>query len=167
MLAASRCSTQACLVMISLSIRRLNSDHRDSAFRGFDVYVGATTVTLLNIGNRGIPKNTCQFWGLISSSVWGALFFCRFSSPLSTLVFFIFFTFLIFLIFSVQVSFALRLCILISLCLRSLFALDLGHVFHVVCVVHLWFASPRCKMCGGANHRNTTHTTSGEIVISL
>ncbi|KAJ7239912.1 hypothetical protein C8J57DRAFT_104087 [Mycena rebaudengoi] len=71
MLAASRCSTQALLVLISLSIRRLIGNHRDSAFRGFDVYVGATTVTLLNIGNGGIPKNTFffRFWGLIFLTV--------------------------------------------------------------------------------------------------
>ncbi|KAJ7819029.1 hypothetical protein B0H13DRAFT_1921930 [Mycena leptocephala] len=31
---------------------------RGSAFQGFDAYVGATTVTLLNIGNGGVPKNT-------------------------------------------------------------------------------------------------------------
>jgi hypothetical protein len=50
--------TQALLVLISLSIRCLIGNHRDSAFRGFDVYVGATMVTLLNIRNGGIPKNT-------------------------------------------------------------------------------------------------------------
>ncbi|KAJ7861286.1 hypothetical protein B0H13DRAFT_1900580 [Mycena leptocephala] len=50
--------TQALLEMITLSIRRMIGDHRDSALRGFDVYLGATTVTLLNIRNGGIPKNT-------------------------------------------------------------------------------------------------------------
>ncbi|KAJ7842001.1 hypothetical protein B0H14DRAFT_2586560 [Mycena olivaceomarginata] len=37
------------LVLISLSIRRLIGNHRGSAFRGFDAYVGATTVYFVNI----------------------------------------------------------------------------------------------------------------------
>ncbi|KAJ6537156.1 hypothetical protein B0H19DRAFT_1182621 [Mycena capillaripes] len=210
MLAVSRCSTQACRVMISLSIRRLNSDHRDSAFRGFDVYVGATTVTLLNIGNGGIPKNTCQFGGLISFSVlffflsvgsggsifwlfWGLTFytdflfppiflrryqrlFClvsvhscqhMFSFPHNTDV------------FSVQISFCLRSLFALGACFFLLFillsftgfGLQILGMFFTLYVWYICGLLPRdvkCALhCGGADHRNTTHTTSGEIVISL
>jgi hypothetical protein len=56
--------------------------------------VGATRVTLLNIGNGGIPKNTCQFWGLISLSVLGAQYFGCSGGSHFTLTFF-FFQFLV------------------------------------------------------------------------
>ncbi|KAJ7132588.1 hypothetical protein C8R44DRAFT_774228 [Mycena epipterygia] len=76
MLAASRCSTQACLLMISLSIQRLNSDHRDSAFRGFDVYVGATNGDVVKYREWGHSKKHL--------SVLGALFFLSVGSGGST-----------------------------------------------------------------------------------
>ncbi|KAJ6522156.1 hypothetical protein B0H19DRAFT_1203102 [Mycena capillaripes] len=190
MLAASRYSTQACLVMISLSIQRLNSDHRDSAFWGFDVYMGATTVTLLNIGNGGTPKNTCQFWGLISFSVRGAQYFgCSGGSHFTLTFFFLQFFFAVINVGLFYLLYISDLSYFISLCLRSLFALGAGffllfillsftgfglQILGIFFTLHVWYIcgllphDVKCALhCGGANHRNTTHTTSGEIVISL
>ncbi|KAJ6585870.1 hypothetical protein B0H19DRAFT_1228106 [Mycena capillaripes] len=80
---------------------------RGSVFRDFDANVGATTVTLLNIGNGGVPKNTNVHLG--------AQFF--------------------------YLSFLEFILSCLTLCSRS------WAWFHVVCVVHLRFASPQCKMC--------------------
>ncbi|KAJ6543074.1 hypothetical protein B0H19DRAFT_1172721 [Mycena capillaripes] len=62
--------------MISLSIRRLIGDRRGSVLRDFDANVGATTVTLLNIGNGGVPKkHQRSSGGSIFLLVLGALLF--------------------------------------------------------------------------------------------
>ncbi|KAJ6577786.1 hypothetical protein B0H19DRAFT_1062366 [Mycena capillaripes] len=107
MVAAQARWPRACLGPGLFFLSCYSSARMGSVFRDFDANVEATTVTLLNIGNSGVPKNTNVHLG--------AQFF-----------------YLSFLVFILS-------CL--TLCSRS------WAWFHVVCVVHLRFASPQCKMC--------------------